>query len=170
MQHTVYWIRLLHILAVATYVGTAIFFDFILGPALRFIPPGQATIVTQRVSRVFTYLAWACWAVILATGLARLYVAGSLSPSLLHYRYGWWILAKIILLALLVINGLLVSFWLRPQIEVRLDPSAPAEILTTTQERVLRAAERLNRITHVNVALALLALMVGASLAYGGLF
>jgi|GEM_PF-511392 uncharacterized membrane protein len=163
-------LKIIHILAVAVYFGSTFFMDLLLLPALNRIPPAQAAIVSQQVGETFAVLAWVSLGIIIVSGVLRLYVTGTLTPELFLHPYGWWIGALMFLALLLAINGLIMTIWIRPRMKVVLSTRATEADLKVKQTEAMAAVTTLNRLVRLNLIIAGLALIIGASLSFGGLF
>jgi uncharacterized membrane protein len=166
----------LHVIGVAAYVGGAIAMEFVLGPAQKAVPPAQAQVMGQKTADRFLWIAWGALFLILITGILRLEMVGRISWSWpffeagmsLSYGYGRTILALFILWCLLVINGAILTFVLRPRIAGKLTARTSAAQVSATQASRLQAATWAQRLTRVDLGVAVVAVLLGASLKWGG--
>lgn len=167
----------LHDLAVATYLGGAVAMEFVLGPAQGSIPPAQAQVMGQKTSDRFLWLVWASLGTILVTGILRLEHLGRLdwtwpffnSGLSLEHSYGRTILAMFLLWCVLVVNGSLVTFVFRPKLAGKFTPGTSAAQVTASQTAKMQAATWIQRLTRVDLGVAVVIALMGASLKWGGL-
>lgn len=165
----------LHDLALAVYVGGAIAMEFILNPAQATIPPAQAQILGQKTSDRFLLLVWISLALLLITGLVRLHLRGFFGWDPVwnwaiswDYAYGRTMYLMLIIWALLVINGGLITFWLRPTLTRKIAPGSSQAEVTKDRDAKMSAAVWIQNLTRADLVLALLAMLLGASLIRGG--
>ena len=166
----------LHVGAVAAYVGGAFAMEWILGPAQRSIPPAQAQVMGEKTSGRFLWVVWIALAVILITGVLRLEQLGRMSFSWpffeagmsLSYGYGRTVLALFIIWCVLVINGAIITFVLRPRLTGKLKARTSSSQVSATQTSRMEAATWVERITRVDLVLAVIAILLGSSLRWGG--
>lgn len=165
----------LHDLAFAVYVGGAIAMEFILNPAQATIPPAQAQIMGQKTSDRFLLLVWISLALLLVTGFVRLHLRGFIGwdPAWnwalsWDYAYGRTMYLMLIIWVLLVINGALITFWLRPTLTRKLAPGSGQAQVTADRNAKLQAATWIQHLTRADLVLALIAMLLGASLIRGG--
>jgi uncharacterized membrane protein len=167
----------LHDIGFATYIGGAIAMEFVLGPAQAAIPPAQAQVMGQKTADRFLWLVWGSLGLIIATGALRLNRTHELNFSWpfvhgrvdLSYGFGQTLLVMFVIWCLLVINGLLITFVLRPKLTGRLRSGTTAASVSASQNQKLQAAQWIQRLTRADLVLALVAAVLGASLKYGGL-
>jgi hypothetical protein len=111
------------------------------------------------------------------TGFLRLqekgYIVAEWPPfaGLLRWdlSYGRTVFVMFIIWALLVLNGALITFVLRPRLLGRLGSGTSARQVTTSMDSKLQAAQWVQWLTRADLALAVLAALLGASLILGGL-
>jgi uncharacterized membrane protein len=160
----------LHVVAAALYVGGSVFLELIFNPSQKFIPPSQASVIGQKVGRRFAVVAWTSLLVIGATGGAQFYMMGMMNRQFLSSRMGYWTLSMIALWVVLAINGAIMTLSLQPQLEGKLAPTVKPEDGVRKLAELTRASTRLDALTRINAVASILALAIGASLRYGGLF
>lgn len=174
-QHVIY--GYLHDLGVATYLGGAVAMEFVLGPAQASIPPAQAQIMGQKTAERFLWLVWGSLALIVVTGVLRLEHLGFMdwtwpffdSSLSLSESYGRTVLAMFLLWCLLVGNGLLITFVFRPRLAGKITPGTSAAQVTANQGAKLQAATWVQRLTRIDLGVAVVIALLGASLKWGGL-
>lgn len=166
----------LHDLSVCTYVGGAVAMEFILNPAQQTIPPAQAQIMGEKTADRFLILVWLSLLVILLTGVARLYMKGmisldpfSMAPLSLEFSYGRTVFCMFLIWIMLVINGSLITFVLRPKLKGKLTAGTSQNQASEDRNAKMRAASWIQNLSRLDLALAILALLLGASLLRGGI-
>ena len=165
-------LRLLHVVAVVTYVGGGVLLHGPLRRALRLIPPGQASIVASRVGGDFTYLSWMSLALWGSTGYWMIfrYALGEVSapltlfitPHLLRTPKGVALLVMVSTWYLIVISASIITFVLRPRLALRVTPDATAEAADRAVATISRAARWVDLLALANLGLAALGLLAGA--------
>jgi len=162
----------LHILAVAVYVGGSVAMEFVLRPAQSYVPPAQAQVMGQRSADRFLVLVWGALALFPISGLLLFF---SLSDpeklggtKFFTSSYGQTLLGMIVLWAVLVVNGVIITFVLRPRLAQRASAPAGGAGVTERLEVMRAAASRLSLLTRIDLAIAVFVVLLGASLAYGG--
>jgi uncharacterized membrane protein len=162
----------LHLLAVAVYVGGSVAMEFVLRPAQSYVPPSQAQVIGQRSADRFLVLVWGALALFPISGLL-LFFSLSDQDSLrgmkfLTTSYGQTLLGMIVLWAVLVVNGAIITFVLRPRLARRASAPAGGAGVAERLEVMRAAANRVSLITRVDLVIAVFIVLLGASLAYGG--
>jgi uncharacterized membrane protein len=166
-----------HSIAVAVYIGGAVAMEYVLKPAQRAIPPAQAQVMGQKTADRFLWLVWGALILILLTGALRLQHAGMLGwewpffygPLSLFESYGRTVLAMFLIWCVLVVNGLVITFVLRPRLAGRLSARTPASGVAAAQGSKMQAATWVERLTRFDIVAALVAALLGASLRWGGM-
>jgi len=172
---TATWVQVLasylHLLAVAVYVGGSVAMEFVLGPAQRFVPPAQAQILGQRSADRFLVLVWGSLVLFPVSGMLLFF---SLSDQhlithgdMLSTSEGRTLLAMMVLWAVLVANGVLITFVFRPRLVSRAKAQGGGARVAGHLESMQRAATWVSRLTRIDLAVALVVVLLGASLAYG---
>lgn len=166
-------LRIIHILAAGVLVGSVIFNYFLLRPALRLIPPAHAVVVAQRVGNLFTYTGWTALGLLFLSGLLRL-GDPSIILKLDFYTsgYGRSLGMMIIFWFLTVVSSTIMTFTLRPKLMKKLSVSSNPTLADVEKRRAdqMYASTWMDRLQLANVITATLALVAGASIAFGGLF
>lgn len=162
----------LHVLGVAVYLGGAIVMEFVVGPAQKAIPPAQAQVMGKRTADRFLILAWSGLTLILASGLLRLWSLNSESvlfgERLWSTEYGRTLLIMVSMWTVLVINGSIITFVLRPKLTGKVSPGLTAAQVQTHQQAQIRAASILSTITRIDLGIAFVVAFLGSSLGLGG--
>jgi len=166
----------IHDLSVAVYVGGAIAMEFILAPAQAAIPPAQAQVMGEKTADRFLTLVWISLFLIFVTGVLRLYFRGLIGgdtwlvpPLTWDYDYGKTVLAMLIVWLLLVINGGLITFVFRPTLRGKLGSGSSQNAASQNMDAKMRAATWIQHLTRIDLVLAIIAVLLGASLLRGGM-
>ncbi len=169
-------LRLIHDLAAATLVGSVIFNYFLLRPSLRLIPPAHAVVIAQRVGSLFTYTGWTALILLFLSGVLRLYYTGRLgfifTLDLYTYGSGRALALMIFFWFITVLSSTIMTFALRPKLMKKLTVSSNPTLADVEKRRAdqIAASGWLDWLQLSNVITSILALIAGASIAYGGLF
>lgn len=162
----------LHVLGVGTYLGGSLVMELVLGPAQKFIPPAQAMVVGKKSADRFLVVAWVALGLIAASGVLRLFTQDNesllYSERLLDTDYGRTLLTMMSLWAVLVVNGLIMTFVLRPRLAGRVTAQAGAGQAQAQQQSMARAATWVNRLARADLGIVLVVAFLGASLRFGG--
>lgn len=167
----------LHDIAIAVYIGGAVAMEFVLGPAQKSIPPAQAQIMGQKTADRFLWLVWGSLLVIIVTGFLRLEQLGMIGSGWPFFQgrldwdfsYGRTIFAMLAIWLVLLINGIIITFFLRPRLAGRMSSGVSSTQATRTQDSQISAAQWVERLSRADLALALTAALLGASLKLGGI-
>ena len=162
----------LHLLAVAVYVGGSVAMEFVLRPAQSYVPPAQAQVMGQRSADRFLVLVWGALALFPISGLL-LFFSLSDQDQLRGMQwvttgYGRTLLGMIVGWAVLVVNGAIITFVLRPRLAQRASAPAGGAGVAERLEVQRAAAARVSLLTRIDLVIAVLIVLLGASLAYGG--
>jgi uncharacterized membrane protein len=166
-----------HDISIAVYIGGAVAMEFVLGPAQASIPPAQAQVMGRKTADRFLWLVWASLGLILLTGVLRLermdMISGSWpffeSPLVVSESYGRTVLAMFFLWCVLALNGALITFYFRPRLAGRLTARTSATQVSASQAAKVAAATWVQWLTRLDLAVALVIALMGASLKWGGL-
>lgn len=177
MEWLILAMAFIHDLSVAVYLGGAVAMEFILLPAQSAIPPAQAQVMGEKTSDRFLILVWVSLILILLTGLARLYLKGMflgtslfVAPLTLEYSYGQTAFALFVVWLILMINGALITFVLRPKLTGKMAAGVSRDQANQSRDSKISAATWISHLTRADLVLAVIAVLLGASLIRGGLF
>ena len=167
----------IHDIAIAVYIGGAVAMEYVLNPAQRAIPPAQAQVMGQKTADRFLWLVWGSLGLILLTGTLRLERLQMLDwewpffsdAMTLSGSYGRTVLAMFIIWCILAINGLIITFVLRPRLAGKLSARTTASGVAAAQGSKIQAATWVERLTRFDIVAALTAALLGVSLASGGM-
>lgn len=167
----------IHDLSVAVYLGGAVAMEFILAPAQGAIPPAQAQVMGEKTSQRFLVLVWISLILILITGVLRLYLKGMIGgasmfvpPLTLDYSYGRTAFALFIVWLILMINGALITFVFRPKLTGKVAAGVSRDQADRSRDGKMFAATWIQHLTRIDLVLAVIAVLLGASLLRGGMF
>ncbi len=144
----------LHILATATWFGGMIYTNIVLMPSLSAIDPSQRGQLLGATTKRFSFLAWGSMIILVITGLIR-----TPSPMLLNVSSTWgtWLTLKHLLVLLIVVIGLLITFWLGPKMQ-SLSPSSGEQ----PGSGFLKVQKQLSVLARINSILGGLVLLFSA--------
>lgn len=173
-QHVIY--GFLHDVGIAVYIGGAISMEFVLGPAQGSIPPAQAQVMGQKTADRFLWFVWGSLGLIIVTAILRLEKIGHMEwawpffndSMKLSSDYGRTVWTMFFLWCVLVVNGLIITFVLRPRLQGKLGSGAGAAHLAASQSAKMQAATWVQRITRADMVIAVTIALLGASLKWGG--
>lgn len=171
------WLQILaaylHVIGVAVYLGGSIIMEFVIGPAQKAIPPAQAQVMGQKTADRFLVFAWSALGLILASGILRLYTLANasilVSNRLFDTAYGRTLLVMVLLWTWLVVNGLIMTFVLRPRLSGRMASKVSAQQAQFAQEQKIEAATWTTRLARLDLGIALVVALLGCSLGFGGM-
>lgn len=163
----------LHVIGVAVYLGGSVVMELVVGPAQKAIPPAQAQVMGEKTANRFLILVWSALGLILASGLLRLFAAHNadilVSERLFSTDYGRTLLMMVFLWCVLVINGLLITFWLRPKLSSRVGAMASTQDAQKAQSQKVQAARRATWLSRADLVIVFIIALLGSSLGYGGI-
>ncbi len=158
----------LHLLAVAVYLGGSIAMEFVLGPAQKFIPPAQAQVVGQKSADRFLVLVWTALALFPISGMLLFFAIGAQHTSdFFGHSYGQTLFTMMMLWVVLVVNGTLITFVFRPKLAEKAGAGTTGAAMSDRMKQKELAATWISRITRADLAIALVVVLLGASLSYG---
>lgn len=173
--HVLYGI--LHDLGIAAYIGGAIAMEYVLGPAQGSIPPAQAQVMGQKTADRFLWLVWGSLGLIIVTAIFRLEALGHISWSWpfindslgLDTDYGRTVWAMLLLWCVLVINGSVMTFYLRPRLSGKLKAGTTSAGVQAGMAAKQEAAKWVGWITKTDIVIAIVIALFGASLRFNGI-
>ncbi|MDA8342753.1 MAG: CopD family protein [Actinomycetota bacterium] len=172
---TATWVQVLasylHLLAVAVYVGGSVAMEFVLGPAQRFVPPAQAQVLAQKSADRFLVLVWSSLALLPVSGMLLFFSLSDQhlvsSGDIVSTGSGRTLLAMMVLWAVLAVNGAVITFVYRPRLASKASGRGGGARVGEQLEAMQRAASRVSWLTRADLVIALVVVLLGASLAYG---
>lgn len=162
----------LHLLFAAIFVGSNVFLDFLLTPRLDLIPPGQAARLGDRLGTDFAILNWITLVGLPLTGLLTLWRLGTLGQfvhaAFYMSGYGMALVTMITIWATLIVTASILTFYLRPRVVVKLPYDASRQLVEGARADAMRYANWMRWLARYNVAVSMLAIVVGGFLRFGG--
>ena len=138
----------IHIGAAATWAGGSTMLELAFEPKVSTISRIQANLVARFVENRVTVTSWACLVVISATGVTLSILQGTFNLASMFQPAGLFLLASIVLTAVAVISGLLITYY-TPRLQSVLAQE-------TNLRSVVRTLIRLNNV----ISVAAIVLMV----------
>lgn len=178
MQVWLWIMRFLHVLAIAAYLGGAFVMEFVLAPAQAAIPPAQAQVMGEKTSKRYLIIAWTALGTLFLSCTTTLFLYKQITWSwpffqndlVLSQSYGRTTLTLFIIWCLLVTNGAILTFKIRPTLSQKAKSGVTAQGLAAKQDAQMKAAKWASRITRIDLGLGLCAATLGVSLATHKLF
>lgn len=157
------------LLAWSVYLGGALVMELVWRPAQEHMPMSQIGVACQLMGRRYRWLALAMLVVIAAASLAQLPGRGP-GALTLSTGFGRTIVALVLCWFMLVGLVAAMAFLAHPALHVRMPSHLEPEARAAARAQVGRAIRRMDLILRLELAVALLATLLGASLPAGGLF
>jgi uncharacterized membrane protein len=158
----------LHLLGMATYVGGSLVMEFVVGPAQKAIPPAQQQVMGEKTADRFLMVVWASLGLLLLSGILQTFPAHRekllVGDGLFDSSYGRTLFVMIVLWVVLVVNGAIITFVLRPKLKGKLTAQVGAAQVQSRQQEMIQAASRITLITRIDLVIAVLLPLVGAGL------
>lgn len=178
MQFWIWLMRYLHVLSIAAYLGGAFVMEFVLAPAQAAIPPAQAQVMGEKTSKRYLIVAWSALTTLLLSCTTTLFLYKQLTWSWpffqgdlkLSHSYGRTTLLLFIFWCILVTNGAILTFKIRPTLSQKFKAGATAQGVAAKQEGQMKAAKWASRITRIDLVIGVCAAILGVSLATRKLF
>jgi len=162
----------LHVLFAGLFLGTNIYLDFIVTPAMSEILPGQAARVSDRLGTRVAWLTLGSLVGLFVTGVLLIYKFGFgkmlLSASFLLTGYGVALSLMIFLWATTMLSGTLMMFYFRPLFLARVPLKTDKETIETARDGGMEAGNRMGLLARYNAVAGLLAVITGGVLRHGG--
>lgn len=161
----------LHLLGVATYLGGSLIMEFVVGHAQKAIPPAQQQVMGEKTADRFLWFVWGSLGIILISGILQAYHRGTeemlIGENLFDSGYGWTLFLMIVLWAVLVVNGAIMTFVLRPKLKGKMGAQVGAQQVQARQQEMMKAVDRITLITRIDLGIALVMPFLGAGLIRG---
>jgi uncharacterized membrane protein len=151
----------LHILSIALWIGSMLFFLIVLGPAVHSLPPGTGVRVLDHARRRFEMLSWIAIAFLLFTGILNM-VFRAISGSPLSTGYYSVLAVKLLLFLAMIFHHCLQAFKYGSRI-VGLTAAAREE-LESWPEPLLSHWKKWFVLLKINATLGAIALLLGLAL------
>jgi len=166
------WALVVHIYSAIVLVGSMFFNAFILGPALRRIPPAQAATVGDKIGAGLRVAGPVSLVLLVVTGLLRLNYMKLLGKmftwSFMSTMYGSRIWLMFLSWFTLAVTGTLSLAWYEKVLAKKLPYTAGLRDLEERRAAQQKISEWQERMNYVNVTIGILAVL-GGSMARVGL-
>jgi hypothetical protein len=163
---------IVHIYSAIVLVGSMFFNAFILGPALRRIPPAQAATVGDKIGAGLRIAGPASLGLLVVTGLLRLNYMKLLGKmftwSFITTMYGSRIWLMFLSWFVLTVTGTVSLAWYEKVLAKKLPYTAGLRDLEERRAAQQKVSEWQERMNYVNVTIGILAVL-GGSMARVGL-
>jgi uncharacterized membrane protein len=160
------WWSFLHVLGWSTYIGGALVMELIWRPAQEQMPQSQIAVACQWMGRRYRWIAAMALALTGVSGLAM--ALRSDEEPTLSTPWGRTLMALVVVWLALVVTLAMITFYGHPSLHARMRADLSEEERAAARERVRRAIHRMDILLRVDLFLALLAGLLGASLHVGG--
>ena len=142
----------LHLLAVVVWIGGMIFLGLVITPVLRGRSPGERATLLHVVGRRFLKIGWMALGILLVTGPTLW--------ALLGFRITPVLIAKLALVAVILLLSLLHDFFLGPRLVAELQKGGEGE-------ETLRLRRRVALLARLNTLFAIIVLVLGLAFSRG---
>lgn len=155
-----------HIYSAIVLVGSMFFNAFILGPALKRIPPAQAATVGDKIGAGLRIAGPASLILLVVTGLMRLHHMHLLGKfvgwSFMSTRYGSRIWLMFLAWFVLAVTGTLSLAWYEKVLAKKLPFTAGLRDLEERRAAQQKISDWQERMNYVNVTIGILAVLGGS--------
>ena len=155
-----------HIYSAIVLVGSMFFNAFILGPALKRIPPAQAATVGDKIGAGLRVAGPVSLVLLVVTGLLRLHqmhlLGNFFSWSFMSTRYGSRIWLMFLAWFVLAVTGTLSLAWYEKVLARKLPYTAGLRDLEERRAAQQRVSEWQERMNYVNVTIGIVAVLGGS--------
>lgn len=155
-----------HVIGWSVYLGGALVMELVWRPAQEEMPPAQIAVACQWMGRRYR---WVASVALLAIGTSGAALAVGSDRSLgLGTSYGRTVAALAFLWLVLAAILLAITFLAHPGLHVRMAVELSDVERAAARERVRQAIVWMDRLLRLDLAIALLAALLGAGLHSGG--
>jgi copper resistance protein D len=124
------FLRTVHLLSAAVWVGGTVALTFVGVPALRGLEAEARGAAMRTLGRRWRLLGWSAMAVAIVSGLWLSDRHGAFREGSLHTSFDRWLIAKSAVVAALVVGGILHDYVLGPRLQRELRARAPEALRT----------------------------------------
>lgn len=161
----------LHVLAGGVFVGCNVLLERVVH-RLDAIPPREAARMGELIGTDIIWINFGALAVVALSGLYLMWVAGTL-PSIADpwfYTDGYGIALGLMMLLWLsvVATSLVITFYLRPRLLVKLPFDTSREVLEDIGNTAMRANTAMSWLGRYNLAAGVTTILIGGFIRYGG--
>ncbi|MFQ5803518.1 MAG: DUF4149 domain-containing protein [Candidatus Methylomirabilales bacterium] len=142
----------LHLLAAVVWIGGMLFVGLVLTPVLRGRPPVERATLLHVVGRRFLKVGWTALAILLVTGPAMW--------ALLNFKLTPVLIAKLILVAVILLLSLFHDFSLGPRLVAQMQKGGEGN-------ETFRLRRRVALLARLNILCAIVVLILGLAFSRG---
>ncbi|MDA8234119.1 MAG: CopD family protein [Clostridia bacterium] len=147
---------ILHVLAAVTWIGSIIYSQFGVTPALKPLGPTKSHAVNGLATKNFSGLTWASLVVLLATGIYAVTGMWDKLDPVLTKPAGITLLIKLTLVSIMIIILFFQFYQYGPRMKQLTSPTTPKNQENTLQmTRLARVTQKLSK-THLYTGLAII--------------
>lgn len=143
----------LHLLAAVVWIGGMLFLGLVITPVLRGRPPVERATLLHIVGRRFLKIGW--------TALAILLLTGPTMWALLGFQLTPVLIAKLILVAVILLLSLLHDFSLGPRLVAEMQKGGEGK------ETTIQLRRRVALLARLNTLCAIVVLILGVAVSRG---
>lgn len=160
------WWSFLHMLGWSVYIGGAFVMEFVWRPAQDAMPQSQIAVACQWMGRRYRWVAAVSLVLIGVSGVPMLIR----SDETLTWSTSWGRTMTALILVWVAMSVTLggITFYGHPSLHTRMSADATDKEREASREQVRRAISRMDKLLRLDLLLALLAGLLGASLHSGG--
>jgi putative copper export protein len=151
-----------HLIAIALWLGGIVFFLVVVGPAVHELEPRIAVITMNQARLGLETMSWIAITLIFVTGLFNLLTKSQIDPIALSGAYLYTLSAKMLLFVAMVVHHCLQVFKYAPRIASLTNQSPPAS--ATWPEPLLSNWQRWFLLLKLNAALGPIVVLLGLTL------
>ncbi|MCC6225011.1 MAG: hypothetical protein IT195_01215 [Microthrixaceae bacterium] len=161
------WWTWLHVVGWATYIGGALVMEFVWRPAQNAMPQSQIAVACRWMGRRYRWVAAVSLAVLAVSGVGL--VVSSDRTLSLSSSWGRTVWALVVVWVALAATLGAIAFYGHPSLHTRMRADLSEEERRDAREQVRRAIGRMDVLLRIDLALALVAGLLGAGLHSGGI-
>lgn len=150
----------LHILAAVTWIGSMIYSQFAVSPALKPLGPNKAHAVNGLAMKNFSALIWTSLVVLIATGTYAIIGEWDKLSPLTITPAGLTLLLKLALVAALIVIFLFQFYQYGPRMKQLISPATPKNQENTLQMTRLAKLIQSMSASHLYIGLAIILIAV----------
>jgi uncharacterized membrane protein len=163
----------LHILAAGVFVGSNILLERVI-KRLDALPPREAARLGELLGTDIVYINFGALIVLGAAGIYRIFISNMtnlfITTGFYQSSYGITFLFMIFVWITLVISSCIITFYFRPRLMVKLPFDTGRDALEPFGEKAFAASKWMIWLGRYNLVAAVVAILVSATLRYGGLW
>lgn len=161
------WWTFLHVVGWSTYIGGALVMELIWRPAQNAMPQSQIAVACQWMGHRYRWIAALSLAALAVSGVGLL--ATSDHELTLSTSWGRTTWALILVWVALAATLAAIAFYGHPSLHTRMRADLTDDERRAAREQVRRGIRRMDVLLRIDLALALVAGLLGSSLHSGGL-